>query len=92
MMTSITLAEAQAKLPEIIRQLATGENVAILEGDQVVARIVADRRPLGQRPGPGLGRGLMTIVAEVTTTWTHSRSTCREGVARFSRCALVLPG
>lgn len=63
-MSRITLEEAQAKLPEIIRQLTIGAEVAVTEGDQVVARIVGDRRPLRPRPEPGLGRGMMTIVAD----------------------------
>jgi antitoxin (DNA-binding transcriptional repressor) of toxin-antitoxin stability system len=63
-MPTVTLAEAQAKLPEIVHRLTTGEEVAVVEGSEVVARIVGERRPLRPRPGPGLGKGMITIVAE----------------------------
>jgi antitoxin (DNA-binding transcriptional repressor) of toxin-antitoxin stability system len=60
-MSSITIAEAQAHLPEVIARLGRGEEVAIVEGTQVVARIVGERAAQGQRPGPGLAKGMLTI-------------------------------
>jgi antitoxin (DNA-binding transcriptional repressor) of toxin-antitoxin stability system len=64
-MTTITIKEAQDKLPDIIHQLTRGDEVVITEGDQVVARIVGERKPLlQQRPGPGLCKGMMTIVTD----------------------------
>ena len=62
-MSRVTLEEAQAKLSDIIYQLTPGDEVVITEGDQVIARIIGGWRPLRQRPGPGLGKGMMTIVA-----------------------------
>ena len=62
-MPTRTLKEAQANLPDIIHSLANGNEVVITEGDQVVARIVGERRPLPQRPG--LCKGMLTIVADV---------------------------
>ena len=61
---TLTLAEAQAQLPDVIHRLRTGEEVVITEGNQVVAKIVGDRRPVGQRPEPGLGKGMITIKSE----------------------------
>jgi antitoxin (DNA-binding transcriptional repressor) of toxin-antitoxin stability system len=58
------MEEAQARLPDIIHQLVGGDEIAVTEGDQVVARIVSERRPIRQRPGPGLCKGMMTIVAD----------------------------
>ncbi len=63
-MPTVTIEEAQAKLPDIIHQLAGGDEVAITEGNQVVARIVGARLPSRQRPGPGLCKGMLTIVAD----------------------------
>jgi antitoxin (DNA-binding transcriptional repressor) of toxin-antitoxin stability system len=63
-MPTITLHEAQARLPDIVHRLSSGDEVVITEGDQVVARIVGERRPLRQRPGPGLCKDMMTIVAD----------------------------
>ncbi len=63
MSATVTLQEAQAKLPELVHQLSRGEELAITEGDQVVARIVGERPAAGQRPGPGLCKGMITIVS-----------------------------
>src|SRR5262249_7323652 len=63
-MATVTLEEAQANLPDLIYKLGTGEELAITEGNQVVAGLVGERRPLRQRPGPGLCAGMMTIVSD----------------------------
>ena len=64
MSATITLEEAQAKLPELIRQLFKGDEVAITEGDLVVARIVGERPLVGRRPGSGLCKRMITVVAD----------------------------
>ena len=61
---TLTLEEAQTQLLDVVHRLHTGEEVVITEGDQVVARIVGENRPLRQRPGPGLCKGMITIVSE----------------------------
>lgn len=64
-LTTITLAEAQSKLPELIRGLRRGDELAIMDNGQVVAKLVAGEtsiRPL--RPPPGLGKGFITIVSD----------------------------
>lgn len=63
-MTTLTLAEAQARLPEVVHRLNVGEEILITEGEQVVARIVGESKPVWQRPRPGLGKGILTILAE----------------------------
>jgi antitoxin (DNA-binding transcriptional repressor) of toxin-antitoxin stability system len=63
-MFSMTISEAQARLPDVIARLGKGEEVTITEGTQVVARLVGERSPAGQRPGPGLGKGMLTIVSD----------------------------
>jgi antitoxin (DNA-binding transcriptional repressor) of toxin-antitoxin stability system len=61
-MTMLTLAEAQARLPEVIHNLAPGEEVFITENNQPVATLVGKSaqpaRPA--RPGPGLCKGMIT--------------------------------
>jgi len=61
---TVTMQEAQAKLPELIRNLAEGEELIVTEQELVVARIVAERRPAFQRPGPGLCKDMITIVSD----------------------------
>ena len=63
-MSTVSIEEAQSKLPDIIHRLNTGEEVAITEGGQVVARLIGERQPGWQRPGPGLCKGMMTILTD----------------------------
>jgi antitoxin (DNA-binding transcriptional repressor) of toxin-antitoxin stability system len=64
MSSTITLDEAQANLRNVIAQLRNGDEVAVTEGDQIVARIVGNSAALRQRPGPGLCKGMISIVAD----------------------------
>ena len=64
-MTSVTIAEAQANLTEIIHRLAPGEELIITENQQPVAKLVSEQ-PNGAktpRPGPGLFKGIITYMA-----------------------------
>lgn len=65
-MTSVTIQEAQAKLPDLIHGLMPGNEVLITENNQPVAKLVSElpnAKP-GLRPPPGLGKGYITIVAD----------------------------
>lgn len=62
-MATVTIQEAQAKLPDLIHQLMPGEEVVITENNQPVAKLVAP--PVEkQRPLPGRGKGILTILVE----------------------------
>ncbi len=63
-MATVTIQEAQAKLPELIHQLMPGDEVVITENNQPVAKLVSEKPPVRQRPGPGLCKGMITIVAD----------------------------
>ena len=63
-MTTVTIQEAQAKLPDLIRNLSPGDEVVITENNQPVAKLVSEKPPVRERPGPGLCKGMMTIVAD----------------------------
>ena len=63
-MTTITIEDAQAKLPELIGALSKGEELVITQGDRVVARIVGEQPGRRQRLGPGFAKGILTIVAD----------------------------
>ena len=51
MSTTITMEEAQAKLKELIHQLAPGDEIVITENQQPVAKLVGEQpQKPGQRP------------------------------------------
>ena len=62
-MSTVALAEAQARLPELIHQLSPGEEVVITENNRPVAQLSALRL---EKPQPVLGRcqGMLTIISE----------------------------
>jgi prevent-host-death family protein len=62
-MSTVTIQEAQAKLPDLIRQLTPGAEVVITENNQPVARLVAPPIEM-PRPVPGRCKGMLTILAE----------------------------
>jgi prevent-host-death family protein len=63
MSAHVTIEEAQAHLPELIAELAPGEEVVITENDQPVAKLVSER-PLARQPRqPGTLRGTVLYMA-----------------------------
>lgn len=48
-MTSLPIQQVQAQLPELIHQLAPGDEVVITENDQPVARILPPLSPPASR-------------------------------------------
>jgi antitoxin (DNA-binding transcriptional repressor) of toxin-antitoxin stability system len=61
--STVTIEEAQAKLPELIELLSPGQEVIITRDAQPVAKLVSQA---GSEPQPvfGRGRGKVSIVAE----------------------------
>ena len=62
-MSIVALAEAQARLPELIHQLSPGEEVVITENHQPVAQLFALRTEKPQ-PVPGRCQGMLTIISD----------------------------
>ena len=62
-MSTVTLEDAQAQLPELIDHLAPGEELVITRNARPVARLVG---PISDPPQPvfGRGRGKVVVVAE----------------------------
>jgi antitoxin (DNA-binding transcriptional repressor) of toxin-antitoxin stability system len=63
-MSTVTIKEAQANLPEIIDKLAPGEELIITRNDQPVAKLVAQQRPVRKPRQPGSAKGKLIILAE----------------------------
>jgi antitoxin (DNA-binding transcriptional repressor) of toxin-antitoxin stability system len=63
---NLSLAEVQARLPDLIHSLTPGDELVITENERPVARLttaVSESKPLS-RPGPGVCRGAITYMAE----------------------------
>jgi len=63
-MSTVTIEEAQAKLPELIDTLAPGEEVIITRNQQPVAKLVGQQRLLRQPRRPGSAKGKLKILVE----------------------------
>ena len=63
-MTIVTIEEAQAKLPELIEHLATGEELVITRNEQPIARLHAEPTPARKPRQAGSAQGLLTITAD----------------------------
>jgi antitoxin (DNA-binding transcriptional repressor) of toxin-antitoxin stability system len=62
-MSTVTIEEAQARLPELIDRLAPGEELVITRGDQPVAKLVGQARPNRPPRRPGTLRGTVLYMA-----------------------------
>ncbi len=63
-MSTVTLEEAQVKLPELIAALRPGEEVQITKGNQPVARLIAEGAPARKPRQPGSAVGQLVILKE----------------------------
>ena len=63
-MSSVTLEEAQARLPELIDRLQPGETLVITRNEQPVARLLAEAAPKRKPRRAGSAKGLLTIVRD----------------------------
>lgn len=64
MSATLTLQEAQLKLSELVHSLSKGQEVAITEGNQILARLVGERTPEPKPRVPGNCRGMITLLVE----------------------------
>jgi len=62
-MTTVSLAEAQAHLPELLEKVAAGQEVVITRDGAPLAR-VAPIRKAKQQPRFGSCKGMLTIVSD----------------------------
>jgi antitoxin (DNA-binding transcriptional repressor) of toxin-antitoxin stability system len=64
MSAPITVEEAQTRLPELIGELAPGEEIIITQNQQPVARLVRERSLEHKPRVPGNCKGLITLLVE----------------------------
>jgi antitoxin (DNA-binding transcriptional repressor) of toxin-antitoxin stability system len=62
-MTTVTIEEAQARLPAMIAQLKPGEELVITQYDRPVARLVAEsgEAPRRREPGSAIGKLIINV-------------------------------
>ena len=62
-MTTVSVAEAQARLPELLEQVAAGQEIVITRDDTPLAQLAPIRR---DKPRPQFGscKGMLTIVSD----------------------------
>ncbi len=63
-MNTISIEEAQSKLPELIQKLVPGEELLITRNNQPVAKLVGEQTQVLQPRLPGGAKGKLVIVAE----------------------------
>ncbi len=65
MQTTMAVEDIVMTLPELLDGLTPGDEVILTRGRQPVAKLVSERpKPASQpRPGPGLGKGMITYIA-----------------------------
>lgn len=63
-MSSVTLKDAQARLPELIEQLDPGEEITITSGGQPLAQVKRILPPRRMPRQAGNCKGMMAIVAD----------------------------
>jgi antitoxin (DNA-binding transcriptional repressor) of toxin-antitoxin stability system len=62
-MTSLTIQEAQAQLPDLIRGLSPGDEVVLTDNDRPMARLVSATARSRQPRRPGTLRGTVLYMA-----------------------------
>jgi antitoxin (DNA-binding transcriptional repressor) of toxin-antitoxin stability system len=63
-MTSITIAEAQKNLPEIIASLHPGEELQIIQNNTPIARLILEPKSQRQPRQPGSAIGTLIVLAD----------------------------
>jgi len=61
---SVTIEEAQARLPELIAQLGDGETLVITQNQQPIARLLAERKDARKPRRPGSAKGILKVVSD----------------------------
>ncbi len=63
-MATLTIDEVEGHLREVLAGLQAGEEVVLTDNGQPLARLVRERPTSGLRPPPGLGKGMISFIAD----------------------------
>ena len=63
-MTTVTIEEAQARLPDLIEGLAPGTELVITRNQEPIARLLAEGKATRKPRKAGNCKGMLTIVAD----------------------------
>lgn len=65
MQTTMAAEDIKMTMPELLDSLTPGDEVILTRKQQPVAKLIsqAPKPPLKQRPGPGLGKEMITFIA-----------------------------
>ena len=63
-MSTVTLEDAQAHLPELIDRLQPGETLVITRNEKPVARLLVDESPKRNPRKAGSAKGILTILQD----------------------------
>ncbi len=66
MQTTMAVEDITVSLPELIDKLSPGDEIILTRDHKPVAKLVGEQPKPAKppRPGPGLGKGMITIVAD----------------------------
>jgi len=63
-MTTLSLEEAQSRLPDLVHRLGPGNDIVITENNRPVARLTLEVQPMKRPRQAGSAKGILTILRE----------------------------
>ena len=92
MVRTISMEDAQATLPDLIRTLGPGEEVVITQNSQPVAKLIRQPQVARKRPQPGSAKGMLTINVEDDEHLQDLAELCPEVAHGYARVPVTRMG
>lgn len=64
MFTTVTITEAQAKLPELVAQLGDGDEIVITQDQKPIAKLVSQKSVVRKPRKAGSAKGKLVVLQE----------------------------